>query len=230
MSIRHITNFNEYKNVIRTLPCVIKFTANWCGPCIRLAPIYQGLAEKFSDKLTFIEINISNAKEITNYENVQSIPLILYYFNGIKDDSLTVNGFDPQSLINNTVLLYDEINDILDTDNTDKMTFEFIDSLSSDETDTSEDTQTSEDEISEKNETDNQLDETLEKNEPKDNQKDEKNETEDKILDITQSEILVTFREIDSRLDNLSLDYSDSTTDDDHDYGDDCEYIIESKN
>ncbi|CAH6420240.1 Thioredoxin, partial [uncultured virus] len=74
---------------------VIKFTANWCGPCRRLAPLFEELASKYSDEVKFLEVDIDHADEITNHENVQSIPLMVFYDNGKKDDSLKILGCNP---------------------------------------------------------------------------------------------------------------------------------------
>jgi len=92
--IQHITNFNDYLLCTSTTPCVVKFTADWCGPCRRMAPTFEQTAIQNRDKVLFIEIDIDKADEITNHENVASIPLLLFYSNGVKNTDLTIKGLN----------------------------------------------------------------------------------------------------------------------------------------
>lgn len=108
MSIKHISEHAEYNEFISSSTCVVKFTADWCGPCKRMNPVYQALAEA-TPMVTFIEVNIEEANEITDKENVQSIPLFLFYINGTKRNLLTVQGVNPKLLGDNLIALVNEM-------------------------------------------------------------------------------------------------------------------------
>lgn len=36
---------------------VVDFTATWCGPCQRIAPVFAELAEQFAESATFVKVN-----------------------------------------------------------------------------------------------------------------------------------------------------------------------------
>ncbi len=58
-------------------PAVIDFYATWCGPCRKLAPIMEELAQEYSGKVDFYKIDIDNNKDIAQAYSISSIPLLL---------------------------------------------------------------------------------------------------------------------------------------------------------
>lgn len=111
-SIQHVTKFDEYKDLISSTSCAIKFTANWCGPCKTLAPVYQNLANEYGDKIRFLEVNIDMAREITNHENVKGIPLVLFYHNKTKYEDLSVKGGNSVALTKSVETFFSKVNRI----------------------------------------------------------------------------------------------------------------------
>ena len=107
-SIHHVDDFSEYGKLIKN-PCVVKFTATWCGPCRRIAPFYQKHADENMSQISFLEIDIDNADEITNHEDVKSIPLVLFYLNGVKMQNLSVVGGDVPGLENSINNFVEEV-------------------------------------------------------------------------------------------------------------------------
>ena len=61
-----------------TLPCVIDFYADWCGPCKQVAPIMDELAEEYAGKILFYKLDVDAEGEVASIFGVQSIPSILY--------------------------------------------------------------------------------------------------------------------------------------------------------
>jgi len=110
-SVHHVSDIKEYKNLIENRACVIKFTAPWCGPCKKIAPIYEQLASSYSSKIEFLEVNIDNGPEITNMENVQSIPLFIFYLLGKRDPSFSVLGANSSSLKSNVIELFNSLSE-----------------------------------------------------------------------------------------------------------------------
>ena len=67
---------------------VIDFWATWCGPCIKLGPIVEELAEKYPD-ITIGKLNLDENDEIAGEFRVMNIPTVLYFKNGeLKDRSV----------------------------------------------------------------------------------------------------------------------------------------------
>ena len=60
---------------------VIDFWATWCGPCIKLGPIVEELAEKYPD-VNIGKLNIDENDEIASENRVRNIPTVLFFKDG----------------------------------------------------------------------------------------------------------------------------------------------------
>ena len=60
------------------LPAVIDFYADWCGPCRRVAPIMEKLAEEYDGKLLVYKVNVDQEKDLATAFQVKSIPMVLF--------------------------------------------------------------------------------------------------------------------------------------------------------
>lgn len=68
---------------------VIDFWATWCGPCLKLGPIVEELAEKYADKAEIGKLNIDEESDITMEYRVRNIPTVLFFKDGeLKDRSV----------------------------------------------------------------------------------------------------------------------------------------------
>lgn len=68
---------------------VIDFWATWCGPCIKLGPVVEELAEKYGDKAEIGKLNIDEESEIVAQYRVRNIPTVLFFKDGeLKDRSV----------------------------------------------------------------------------------------------------------------------------------------------
>ena len=61
---------------------VIDFWATWCGPCVKLGPIVEELAEKYGDKAIIGKVNIDEETEIVSENGIRSVPTVLFFKNG----------------------------------------------------------------------------------------------------------------------------------------------------
>jgi len=63
-------------------PVVIKFSAQWCGPCRQMQPIFEDLSREFSGKYTFVEVDIDAAESIANDYSVSGVPTFVMIKDG----------------------------------------------------------------------------------------------------------------------------------------------------
>ena len=60
------------------LPAIVDFYADWCGPCRRVAPIMEKLAEEYDGKLLVYKINTDQEKQLASAFHIRSIPTVLF--------------------------------------------------------------------------------------------------------------------------------------------------------
>ena len=75
-----IFNYREKENweYLGDKPAIIDFWAEWCGPCQKISPIIEELAEEYKGKADFYKLTIDDEKEIADYFKIKSIPLLMY--------------------------------------------------------------------------------------------------------------------------------------------------------
>lgn len=72
-----------------TAPVVVDFYATWCGPCRRLAPRLDQLADEFSGRIKFVKVNVDEAQDLAGRFQVEGIPTLLFFRNGRLADRVT---------------------------------------------------------------------------------------------------------------------------------------------
>ncbi len=79
--ITELTNgmFNEF---IKKGFVLIDFYADWCMPCLMMAPIVEEMSKKFGKKVRFGKVDIEEGHEIAQKFNVSSIPNFILFRNG----------------------------------------------------------------------------------------------------------------------------------------------------
>ncbi len=63
-------------------PVVIDFWATWCGPCIKLGPIVEELAEKYQGQVIVGKLNLDDNDEIASEQRVRNIGTVLFFKDG----------------------------------------------------------------------------------------------------------------------------------------------------
>lgn len=59
-------------------PAIVDFTASWCGPCQRIAPILEELAKEYEGQIVIYKVDVDKEKGLAQAFNVSSIPAVLY--------------------------------------------------------------------------------------------------------------------------------------------------------
>jgi thioredoxin 1 len=78
----HVTdaNFNEIINSGQ--PVLVDFWADWCGPCVMLAPTIEELAGDFEGKAIVAKMDVQENANIPMQFGVRNIPTLLIFKDG----------------------------------------------------------------------------------------------------------------------------------------------------
>ena len=61
------------------VPAVVDFYADWCGPCRRVSPILEKLAEDYDGKLVVYKVNVQNEQDLAAAFEVKNIPTVFFF-------------------------------------------------------------------------------------------------------------------------------------------------------
>jgi thioredoxin 1 len=61
-----------------TVPAIVDFYADWCGPCKAVAPVLEELSNEYHDRLVIYKIDTDKELEISGLFGIQSIPTLLF--------------------------------------------------------------------------------------------------------------------------------------------------------
>ena len=59
-------------------PAIVDFTATWCGPCQRIAPILEELAKEYEGQIVIYKVDVDKNKPLARSFNVSSIPAVMF--------------------------------------------------------------------------------------------------------------------------------------------------------
>ncbi len=71
-----------------SVPVLVDFYADWCGPCKMVAPTMDKLSREYAGKVKFVKINVDNNQELAMKYDIMSIPTAMLFKNGTVEDSV----------------------------------------------------------------------------------------------------------------------------------------------
>merc|ERR1711976_84755 len=74
---------------------VVDFFAVWCGPCQRIAPVFESFAAKYPNAV-FLKVDVDKCQETAATYGVSAMPTFVFFRGGTKLD--TLRGADPNAL------------------------------------------------------------------------------------------------------------------------------------
>ncbi|MDY6249600.1 MAG: thioredoxin [Bacteroidaceae bacterium] len=92
---KEITNQNYNELVNSGQPVVIDFWATWCGPCRKVSPVIDELADEYDGRVIIGGCNVDENDELTAKFGIRNIPTIIFIKNGEIVDKVV--GAAPKS-------------------------------------------------------------------------------------------------------------------------------------
>ena len=99
MTIIQTNDANFEKDVLTSsIPTLVDFWAEWCGPCKQIGPILEEISEEKTNLIKIVKINIDENPSIPQKYGVRGIPTLMLFSNGELID--TKVGSLPKSSLN----------------------------------------------------------------------------------------------------------------------------------
>ncbi|WP_324668417.1 thioredoxin [Geochorda subterranea] len=76
-------------------PVLVDFWAAWCGPCLRMAPIVDAIAEEYAGRLKVGKLNVDEHPDLATRYGIMSIPTLVLFKAGEPVEFIV--GLQPRS-------------------------------------------------------------------------------------------------------------------------------------
>ena len=96
MATVSVTDDNFDAEVLKSSkPIVVDFWAEWCGPCVSIAPTLEQISDEMADQVIIAKHNIDNEPNTPTKYGVRGIPTMLLFKDG--ELKATKVGATPKS-------------------------------------------------------------------------------------------------------------------------------------
>ncbi len=105
--INQVTDAEFEEAVLKSsIPVIVDFWAEWCGPCLMISPILEDLAPEYEGKAKILKLNVDENRETAMKFGIMSIPTVLFFKGGSVIEQLVgipMPPKDPKEEIKNKI-------------------------------------------------------------------------------------------------------------------------------
>jgi thioredoxin 1 len=81
--IVYTSDSNFENDVLKSsVPVLVDYWAEWCGPCKMIAPILDEIAGDYQGKLKIAKVNVDENQQVTQKYGIRSIPTLMMFKDG----------------------------------------------------------------------------------------------------------------------------------------------------
>ncbi len=81
--IHYVTDDSFDQEVLQsTVPVLVDYWADWCGPCKMIAPILDEVAQEYAGRIKVAKLNIDENQQTPPKFGIRGIPTLMIFKNG----------------------------------------------------------------------------------------------------------------------------------------------------
>jgi len=81
--IKHVTDASFEGDVLKSsVPVLVDYWAEWCGPCRMIAPILEEVSKEYAGRLTVAKLNVDENQQTPAKFGIRGIPTLMLFKNG----------------------------------------------------------------------------------------------------------------------------------------------------
>lgn len=82
-TITHLSDASFEQEVLQsTIPVLVDYWAEWCGPCKMIAPILDDISKEYAGRLKVAKLNIDENQNTPPKYGIRGIPTLMLFKNG----------------------------------------------------------------------------------------------------------------------------------------------------